>query len=376
MVSRLKSDALQLYTNLRGWKTDRKLLIFESDDWGATRMPSHEAYQDLLRAGIRLDRSPYNRLDCLESRDDFQALMNVLSSHQDASGRPATFTFNTVMGNPDFGAIEADGYREFHHQHMFDSYRYFYGEDLEADWQNAITAGYIRPQFHAREHLNCNLWLKDLRNGHPETRIAFKHKFYGLETKTSSAWQEHYGAAYSAESAEQLNAMKAIVREGICQFEATFGFTSRTSVACNYVLPAEIEGYLAKAGVEMIQTQRGYMQPLPLQDGRRRKVSRFTGQRNEYGQFYSVRNVLFEPYLDISRDWVKSTLSEIDRAFRLGKPAIVCSHRINYVSSMCHTVRDRTLSQLDEILHEIRRRWPEAEFYSSDDLWFLLRNER
>ena len=96
--------------------------------------------------------------------------MNVIDAHRDASGRPATFTFNTVMGNPDFEAIERDSFEHFHHQHLFESYRHYHGEDLEDDWRNAIDSRLIRPQFHAREHLNSPLWMADLKAGHQETR--------------------------------------------------------------------------------------------------------------------------------------------------------------------------------------------------------------
>ena len=64
----VKSATLRLATNLRGWKTRRKLLVIESDDWGAIRMPGPEAWARLLKAGIRVDRSRYDSLDCLENR--------------------------------------------------------------------------------------------------------------------------------------------------------------------------------------------------------------------------------------------------------------------------------------------------------------------
>jgi hypothetical protein len=32
------------YINLRGWKTKRKIVVIESDDWGSIRMPSPESF--------------------------------------------------------------------------------------------------------------------------------------------------------------------------------------------------------------------------------------------------------------------------------------------------------------------------------------------
>ena len=51
------ADALNIRRNLAaipGWSTRRKLVIFESDDWGSIRMPSVETYKSLHAAGIDL----------------------------------------------------------------------------------------------------------------------------------------------------------------------------------------------------------------------------------------------------------------------------------------------------------------------------------
>jgi len=371
-LSTLKSELVQLYSNLRGWKTSRKLLVIESDDWGAIRMPSVAVYEALLSAGIRVDRSPYDKIDCLESREDFELLMEVLADHKDGVGENPVMTFNTVMGNPDFEKIKKDNFSVFHHEHFFDSYKKYRGDNLKTCWQSAIDLRLIFPQFHGREHLNSQLWLRDLRAGHPETTLAFEHGFYGLPTRTSSVFQSHYCAAFSAESSSQLESMKEILADGMDQFENTFGFPSRTFVACNYVLPEEIEEHMASLGVKAIQTQRGYMRPLPSRGGKRKKVFRHTGQKNRFGQHFTVRNVLFEPYIDANQDWAAIALNQIETAFRFNRPAIICSHRINYVGSNGKNTRDRALGQLSKLLAEITKRWPEVEFCSSDRLLDIM----
>jgi len=86
------------------------------------------------------------------------------------------------------------------------------------------------------------------------------------------------------------------------------------------------------------------------------------------GQVYSVRNVCFEPYEDVSRDWVGLALWEIHQAFLFRRPAVVTTHRINYVGGMDLEHRDRNLRLLDELLAHIRKTWPEVQFISSDEL--------
>ena len=51
----------------RGWTTDRKILVIESDDWGSIRMPSREIYEKSLRAGYRVDLNMFDKYDSLHA---------------------------------------------------------------------------------------------------------------------------------------------------------------------------------------------------------------------------------------------------------------------------------------------------------------------
>ena len=216
-LGQFKDAALRAFTNLRGWKTKRRILVIESDDWGAIRVAGPAVWKRLAAAGIRVDRSRYDSLDCLEKRADFEALMNLIDAHRDAAGNAAIFTFNTVMGNPDFDAIQESGFETFRHQHLFDSYGYYHGEDLEPLWRSAAERRLIRPQLHAREHLNTPLWMRDLKSGHSETRLAFQHRFYALKTRTGSPNQKNYLAACWPDSPADLKAIRSICLDGAKQ---------------------------------------------------------------------------------------------------------------------------------------------------------------
>ena len=61
--------------------------------------------------------------------------------------------------------------------------------------------------------------------------------FLDLVTNTSSVDQKHYLAAYRAESPDELNYIKTAIKEGLDMFEETFGFRSKTFIACNYIWP-------------------------------------------------------------------------------------------------------------------------------------------
>ena len=101
----------------KGWKTDRQIVVVESDDWGAIRMPSLEVLNYLLaknikfRAGLGCDQ-----YDTLASNDDLELLMDVLYSVKDKNNNPAKITLNSVMTNPDFKKIKEADYTEYSYE--------------------------------------------------------------------------------------------------------------------------------------------------------------------------------------------------------------------------------------------------------------------
>ena len=358
-------------TNIPGWRTNRKIVVFESDDWGSIRMPSKACYEGLLKSGIRVDLSKYDSLDCLEKRTDLENLLEVLTGIQTQSGSHPVFTLNTVMGNPDFEKIKQTNFQQFFFEHFFNSYKKYYGEYLEKLWKNGLENQLILPQFHAREHLNSRLWLKDLQLNHKETRLAFDHGFFGLKTRTSSPFQNHYLSAYFVESPGEFEELKKTVNEGLHIFTNSFGMHSASFTACNYTWPVELEGFLAEKGIRIIQGQRGQIVPQLNGDGK--KIKRhYTGQKNKHQQVYTVRNVLFEPYLSPEKDWADLAMADISRAFFWKKPAIISTHRINYVSNMSTKNKDTGLRNLEKLLITLIKRHPEVEFMTSVQLGNLI----
>ena len=121
-----------------------------------------------------------------------------------------------------------------------------------------------------------------------------------------------------------------------------------------------------------------YIQGLVVQSiptgtfGNYKKKYHFLGNRNKYGQYYLVRNAFFEPSLTKASDPVGECLSRINIAFRWNKPAIISSHRINYIGSLVEKNRSDNLKLLDELLGRIIKTWPDVEFMPSDELGDLI----
>ena len=53
MVKDVKQILGRAKVNAGGWSTKRRIIVFESDDWGGVRRPSQKVYLELLGQGVR-----------------------------------------------------------------------------------------------------------------------------------------------------------------------------------------------------------------------------------------------------------------------------------------------------------------------------------
>ena len=161
-------------SNIPGWRTNRKILVLESDDWGSIRMPSSEVYKKLLKNDIRVDRDLFCKYDSIAQKDDLTCLYEALQSVKDKNDRNAVLTANAVMANPDFERIKESDFETYYYQP--------FSELLASDpaysgvwslWKEGINEKIFRPQFHGREHLNVKKWLQALQQNESATKLAF-----------------------------------------------------------------------------------------------------------------------------------------------------------------------------------------------------------
>jgi hypothetical protein len=92
------------------------------------------------------------------------------------------------------------------------------------------------------------------------------------------------------------------------------------------------------------------------------------GMKNKFGQRFIKRNCFFEPS-GRDKDWVDSCLRDIELAFRYGKPAVISTHRVNYVGDRNADNRDFGLKQLDKLIKLMLLKWPDIEFTNTPKLF-------
>lgn len=355
--------------NFKGKKINKKLLIIESDDWGSIRIPNNEVKKYLAQEKLIKLSDPFSSFDCLESADDYLELFKVFSKHKDINNNHPVLTANMVMANPDFDKIKASNYKHFFFQPFSETYKSYYPSSptFEA-LMNGVKQKLLFPQFHAREHLNATLWLQRLQDGDAGFLKAFEKKCFAIDDKSDGNNRANLMASYDYQNDEDLIYIQDSIQNGLDIFEQTFGFRSKTSIAPCYVWNNNIEKMLHENGVAGIQSS--YVQQCN-KDGKHERIWQKMGKVNKLNQKYFIRNVMFEPALNPNINWVEKALESIAIAFFWGKPAIISSHRINYVASLSNENRTNTLQQLDELLQCVLKRWPDIEFINSEQLLIL-----
>lgn len=365
----LKHIVRKLGLNLRGQHVKKKVVVFESDDWGSIRIEGEERRNKLLQAGLISTNDPFSNYDALEKEEDFDNLFEVLSSFDNRDGVKPKFTLNTIMANPDFRRIKESDFQDFISMPIEESYAHFHSStSTMTKWYEGMAEKLITPQFHGLVHVNVHLWMKKLQARDPRFHEAFDLECFAIDEKQASS-RGNLMATYEYENEEELERIKMNIEKGLTAFERTFGFTSKSTIAPCYVWDDEIEKTFADGKISLIQGSKYQMVPRNRNFSKKRNSILTT---NGLSQVYGLRNVLFEPSINKHLDWVDRCLQSIQIAFLFNRPAVIGTHRINYTSGLSVQNRDRSIKLLEELLKEIIKKWPDVKFASSDELFHYL----
>jgi len=373
-MTHLKYKIRRYLSNLPGWRSGRKLLVIESDDWGSIRMPTSKAREHLIENGVIRGSHRMNRWDTLATVTDLSDLFEVLGRHKDKDGKPAVLTPVTITGNPDFERIKGDDFEHYYYEPFTRTLDRYYGEGNEIleVWKEGVENGIFQPQFHGREHLNVAEWMRALQRNDKKTRLGFDHGFWGFKLNGSNdAPIDSYQAAFDLYDPDDLDIQSVSITEGLNLFESIFGYKATFFVPPNGPFNNTLEETAAREGIKYVSKSK--MQTEPLGHGKTRNVYHKLGKINNFGQTYLTRNCIFEPSLE-GKDWVDSCLNDINIAFNMHKPAVISTHRVNFIGVLEESNRSRGLKQLDQLLSSVTKKWPEAEFISSAQLGDIISN--
>ena len=309
------------------------VLIIESDDWG----PGPVEHADSLRR-----------------------IIDVLLAHRDATARPAIMTIGAVLAVPDTVAIRAAGYASYRRRMLSDPEFLPIKQTLLQGRERGVLA----IQLHGMEHCWPGTLLELAREAGEvrnwlETSSGFDTE--SLPSAVQSRWTD-VSALPSCPLGE--TAIRDAVAEETQAFSQCFGEQASVVVPPTFVWSRTVERHWANSGVRVIVTPG---KRLTLRDANGKPGGEdktiLNGDRSEDGMIYLVRDVYFEPSLGHD---AKRALDDAESRFSLGRPALLETHRFNFVGDPA--VRDSSLAELDRLLMLARDRYPGLRFMNSCEL--------
>ena len=368
LIAKIKKELL----TIPGWQTKRKLVIIESDDWGSIRMPSADVFDRLKNQGLDLttgDSQRYNQYDTLASTEDFESLFHLLQQFKDVNGRHPVFTAVSVMANPDFERIKGNNFQTYYYKPFTETLKLYYPKhDVFQYWQQGITERLFVPEFHGREHLNVHAWMKALQQNDKEARLTFDEGLWGYNNQHPH--QVSFQAAFDLEEIEDIEKHEQIIEDGLKLFQNILGYKASLFVPPNGIIHEDLYDFTSRHGIEFMYSSK--LNPVPVGVGKVEKRFNYLGKRNKYGQIFITRNAFFEPSQQ-DPACVQKCLDDIALAFRWKKPAILSSHRVNYVGALDEKNRKRGLEMLKVLLRNITTQWPDVEFMTTAELGRLIK---
>lgn len=369
MIQTIKNHIRFNVKNIPGWRTRRKLLVFESDDWGSVRMPSLQAYERLLKAGVPIQNSYFDRNDTLARAEDLKMLFDVLTSVKDANGRSAIFNPFVNPCNPDYSKIEASGFESYYSEGFFDTLeRWGESPEIKTLWKQGIQEGIFIPAYHGREHLCVPLWMRHLQNGNKLLREGFHNEFYSVPISSLPTKVAAFRPALFFDQASDIPQLRLGIKEGLAHMKELFENFSYVFCPPNGVSHQEFDDEAFENDLKTVVV----LHKRPEPDGKggfRHTYNRF-GKQRKNGQIFYSRNCGFEP----GRGKMDAAfcMQQIDAAFRWGKPAVISTHRANYIGALNPDNRKIGLAELKLLLSSLVKKHPSVEFISSQELSVLI----
>ena len=304
-----------------------KAVVFESDDWGLCAWSADEQALRVL-ADTPAFRTPAGRRyagSTLESANDVRALAATLAEFRGGDGFPAVWQANMVVAAPDFERLHAP---------LFEApivpLRDY--PDVPSRWrrpgaweevQRAVEEGVWWPELHGLHHVPETAWLRALRRGAADARRAHEQQSAVCLAVESSG--EHDPSEPAADRTRRLEL-------AVQKFTALTGAAPRSFCPPDYRYDEHTRADLQRLGIQILQG-RGE------QHGARFPKLRRLLLRGRWPGDWSTSlemplRIAFEPRAlpdGGPRLDAETTHRAAREAWKRGQPAVISTHRVNYV---------------------------------------------
>lgn len=348
--------------NVPGWHTKKKIVVIECDDFGSIRVPSKDVFKFLAKQGIYLATENYVN-DTLESAKDLEYLFDVLTSIKDKNGNFVCLTPGTIMANPDFEKIRKSNFSEFHYERFTDTLRKNdSGNGIMKIWEQGISSKVFFPEYHGREHISVHFWLKELQEGNDDVLLAFNHEAVSVPVTRLNPAIQGFRPELFFDNENQISFLNNALTDGVKIFQEAFGFKPTVFIPSDSIFHPYFELTIANTGIKFVNVN--HLTVIPDGYGGTKRKHYKDGQKLKSGLRSYIRNCAFEP-TSIYYRGIEQTMKQISAAFFWHKPAIISTHRVNFVGGISEKNREKGLKELKKLLKAIIREWPDVEFMVS-----------
>lgn len=353
-----------------GYQTNKKQILFLSDDWGSVRIKSKADQADLIKKGFKIE-SRFDQFDSLETNEDLELLFEVLTKYKDHNGNHPCITAVTNVANPDFNKIKEDNFQNYYFETIEQTYNRYPNTNrvLELTKEGIANKIFI-PQSHGREHLQVNWWMEELQHKESYASKFFDNEFFFMNQNYlyNPKRNRDLAAAFDLINLRDLNSHKDIVVSALDIFYDLYKYKSKIFSPPALFYNPQIEEILKKEGIDWIDVGRLFK--VPQTDGTEKWQFNYLGRKKKSGLKVLVRNAMFESNISQSESAVDRCLYDIEQAFKLRQPAIISNHRACFTGRIDDNNRKKGLFELDLLFSKIVKKWPDVEFISINELNF------
>ena len=351
-------------------------IVFESDDWGLCGEGRDQQVQsDLVSKGyVDIDSNflaPMYK-NTLESESDLDNLSNSLAKFKDRLGRSPIFTANMVVSNPDFERIKQNRFSQYFAIPISKGFPTGWHDwaTTVRGWKKAINRKVWLPEYHGFSHFNYRNWIRGLGKGDQRLMDFFNRSMvtYSVRFRVLSEYGVHIGNRWDFQSfGEQYSDICA----GFDIFNSLFGRFPRTTIPPNNVWNPDTYRAFLKSKVRFIQSEKESLKS--NLGARNTNISLIPDVFNSILlRFSSLCKQYRNVHLEYNDENESAAVVSSTNCFVSGVPAIVGTHRVNYVSGVDPNLPRKNLKRLENYLHSVLEN--ENVVFLSDNELFQLRS--
>ncbi|MGC2369139.1 MAG: hypothetical protein WA474_08750 [Candidatus Sulfotelmatobacter sp.] len=351
---------------VEGFFFGRPLVVLQSDDWGRVGIRDGEGWEELRSLGVNLGERNYDFYS-LETAEDIEAIVSLLSRHRDSNGRPACLGMNFIMANVDFAKVVGDEFRQIHLRSL--------AEGLPDGWKrpglfeayhHGISAGVLSPELHGTTHFcraAAQRYLNDSGERGNFLRMLWRAGVPYIYWRMPWMGFEYLDPGESGRETFLASEIQdEMIAEAVKTFAQLFSKAPRSACAPGYRADRSTHQAWEKCGVQVAQNGPGSNLPPHFE---------VHGDQNcEAKILHLYRTLDFEPSASQTFS-LEACVRMAEDSFARRIPAIVSVHSINFHSTL-KDFRSETLTQLDKFLTALESKYPDLLYVRDQDLYDLV----